>query len=103
MEPLDWGEGNYARTAAALAPASEALVEFAGIEAGQKVLDVACGTGNAALAAAERGADGHRRGPGGRRWSNRPRPGRRSAASSAAGSAAAPTSCRWPTARSTSR
>ncbi|HEX5909377.1 MAG TPA: class I SAM-dependent methyltransferase, partial [Thermoleophilaceae bacterium] len=56
MEQLDWGEGNYARTAEAIAPASEALVEFARIEAGQAVLDVACGTGNAAIAAAERGA-----------------------------------------------
>lgn len=56
MEPLDWGEGDYARTAATLVPASEALVQFAGIQAGQAVLDVACGTGNAALVAAQRGA-----------------------------------------------
>jgi len=56
VEPLDWGEGDYARTAATLSPVSEALVDFAGIGAGDEVLDVACGTGNAALAAAARGA-----------------------------------------------
>lgn len=56
MEQLDWGEGNYARTAEAIAPASGALVAYAGIERGQTVLDVACGTGNASLAAAEQGA-----------------------------------------------
>ncbi len=52
---LDWGEGDYARTAAVLAPAAEALVDAAGVGPGTRVLDVACGTGNAALAAAARG------------------------------------------------
>jgi SAM-dependent methyltransferase len=53
---LDWGDGDYARTAAVLAPAAEAVVEAAGVGAGDWVLDVACGTGNAALVAAGRGA-----------------------------------------------
>lgn len=53
---LDWGDGDYARTAAALAPAAEVLVDAAGVGPGARVLDVACGTGNAALAAAARGA-----------------------------------------------
>ena len=103
MEPLDWGEGNYARTAEAIAPASEALVEFAGIEAGQTVLDVACGTGNAAIAAAERGATVTGVDPAERADRAGRGPGGRAAASTRAGSAAAPTSCRWPTAPSTSR
>ena len=38
-------------------PASELLCEAAGIRAGLRVLDVATGTGNAALAAARRGCD----------------------------------------------
>jgi ubiquinone/menaquinone biosynthesis C-methylase UbiE len=53
---LDWGDGDYARTAALLAPAAEVLVDAAGVVAGDRVLDVACGTGNAALIAAARGA-----------------------------------------------
>jgi hypothetical protein len=53
---IDWGEGDYARTAAVLAPAAEALVEATGVAPGERVLDVGCGTGNAALAAAARGA-----------------------------------------------
>jgi SAM-dependent methyltransferase len=56
MEPLDWADGEYARTAAALAPASEAALDFAEVRAGDRLLDVACGSGNAALAAAARGA-----------------------------------------------
>ena len=53
---IDWGDGDYARTAAELAPAAEVLVEIAGVEPGDHVLDVGCGTGNASLAAAARGA-----------------------------------------------
>lgn len=53
---MDWGEGRYESTAQELAPASEQVVEAAGIGAGERVLDVACGTGNAAAVAAARGA-----------------------------------------------
>ena len=53
---IDWGDGDYARTARVLAPAADALLDAAGITVGQRVLDVACGTGNATLAAASRGA-----------------------------------------------
>lgn len=53
---LDWGDGDYARTARTLEPAAEAVLDAAGIVRGERVLDMACGTGNAALAAARRGA-----------------------------------------------
>jgi ubiquinone/menaquinone biosynthesis C-methylase UbiE len=53
---LDWGDGEYARTAAALAPAAEVLADAAGVGPGARALDVACGIGSAALAAAARGA-----------------------------------------------
>ena len=53
---LDWGDGDYGRTAAVLAPAAEVAIDAAGVGAGDWVLDVACGTGNAALVAAARGA-----------------------------------------------
>lgn len=56
MEELDWGDGDYARTAAVLEPAAGDVVATARVGAGDWVLDVACGTGNAALAAASRGA-----------------------------------------------
>ncbi|MDT7606408.1 MAG: hypothetical protein QOG96_911 [Pseudonocardiales bacterium] len=54
--PLDWGIGHYEHTAADLLPAARRLVEVAGVEAGERVVDVGCGTGSAALVAAARGA-----------------------------------------------
>src|SRR3954447_5936261 len=53
---VDWDAGNYEATAAELAPVAEVVVDRAGIVAGEDVVDVACGTGNAALLAAARGA-----------------------------------------------
>jgi SAM-dependent methyltransferase len=52
----EWSAGDYAAIGQRLAPAATALVEAAGVQAGMEVLDVATGTGNAALAAAARGA-----------------------------------------------
>jgi SAM-dependent methyltransferase len=51
-----WGLGDYPRMAERLEPAARAVVELAAVAPGDRVLDVACGTGNAALIAAERGA-----------------------------------------------
>ncbi len=53
---VDWGAGNYEWTAAELEPASVAVVDLATIHPGEEVVDLACGTGNAALIAATRGA-----------------------------------------------
>jgi SAM-dependent methyltransferase len=53
----DWGKGRYEQTAAELEPVAEAVVGAAAPVAGERVLDIACGTGNAALLAAARGAD----------------------------------------------
>lgn len=53
---LDWSVGRYEETAAQLLPAAELLVEEAAPLAGKQVVDVGCGTGNAALLAAARGA-----------------------------------------------
>ncbi len=53
---FDWSLGHYEETAAQLLPAAERLVEEAAPLAGERVADVGCGTGNAALLAAARGA-----------------------------------------------
>jgi len=53
---MDWSVGNYERTAEQLMPAAEALIEVAAPREGEHVVDVGCGTGNAALLAAARGA-----------------------------------------------
>jgi ubiquinone/menaquinone biosynthesis C-methylase UbiE len=53
---VDWGAGSYESTAAELEPVAQAVVERASLRPGQDVVDLACGTGNAALLAAERGA-----------------------------------------------
>ena len=52
----DWGEGTYELTAAQLAPVAATVVDAAEPVSGLKTLDLACGTGNAALLEAERGA-----------------------------------------------
>jgi SAM-dependent methyltransferase len=54
--PVDWSLGHYERTAAQLLPAARVLVDRASPTAGEYVVDVGCGTGNAALLAAEWGA-----------------------------------------------
>src|SRR5262245_65901792 len=52
-----WASGDYPAVAAELIPTlGPELVEATGIRAGQRVLDVAAGSGNAAIPAAERGA-----------------------------------------------
>lgn len=53
---VDWSAGEYERTASELEPAARHVVERAAIAPGERVLDVACGTGNAALLAAAAGA-----------------------------------------------
>jgi SAM-dependent methyltransferase len=53
---VEWGAGKYERIAEQLLPAAELLVEQAAPKVGERVVDIGCGTGNAALLAAERGA-----------------------------------------------
>jgi SAM-dependent methyltransferase len=52
-----WASGNYAAVAARIVPMAEHLAEAAGLRPGDRVLDVATGSGNAALAAARHGAE----------------------------------------------
>jgi SAM-dependent methyltransferase len=49
-----WGSGDYAVVGTTLQIVGETLCETAGVSAGERVLDVACGNGNATLAAARR-------------------------------------------------
>jgi ubiquinone/menaquinone biosynthesis C-methylase UbiE len=55
-EMVDWGAGEYERTAAELEPVARAVVEMAALTRGERVIDLACGTGNVALLAAASGA-----------------------------------------------
>jgi len=51
-----WSSGNFAVVASRIVLASELLADTAQLRAGSRVLDVACGNGNATLAAARSGA-----------------------------------------------
>jgi SAM-dependent methyltransferase len=53
---LAWQTGDYPRVGVMLQLMAEQLVEAADVRAGERVLDVACGQGNGALAAARRHA-----------------------------------------------
>lgn len=57
MASLDWSEGEYERTAETLEPAAIVAIDAAKVGPSSRVLDLGCGTGNAALAAARLGAD----------------------------------------------
>jgi ubiquinone/menaquinone biosynthesis C-methylase UbiE len=52
-----WETGDYPRVGNTLTIMAEDLVEAADVRAGERVLDVACGQGNVAIAAARRFAD----------------------------------------------
>jgi SAM-dependent methyltransferase len=52
-----WALGDYPRIAQIILGASRSLVDACAISAGQEVLDVAAGTGNLSVLAAEEGAD----------------------------------------------
>jgi len=52
-----WSNGDFARVASVMQIVGERLAERADVMPGEKVLDVACGSGNIAIAAARRGAD----------------------------------------------
>ncbi len=51
-----WSSGDFGKVAPTIEEVSVVVVDRVGVEAGQDLLDVATGTGNAALIAAERGA-----------------------------------------------
>jgi cyclopropane fatty-acyl-phospholipid synthase-like methyltransferase len=98
-EELNWGDGNYERTARTLEPAAEVALDTAEIAPGERVLDVACGTGNAALAAAQRGARAVGVDPAEALLTSET--AQRRSAQTPNSSSEAPSTCPWPTRRST--
>jgi len=54
--PVDWDLGRYEYVAAQLQPAAEVAVDRLAPRPGERVLDLGCGTGNASLLLAGRGA-----------------------------------------------
>ena len=52
-----WASGAYAAVASRIVLMAERLADAADLRAGERVLDVACGSGNAALAAARCGCE----------------------------------------------
>ena len=56
MQRKIWSSGDYPEVAHLIESAAEHVVNVAGVEAGQDVLDVATGSGNVAILAAQRGA-----------------------------------------------
>jgi SAM-dependent methyltransferase len=52
-----WASADYAAVAALIVPMAEVMVQAADLRAGDRVLDVATGSGNAALAAARCGCE----------------------------------------------
>jgi len=52
-----WASGDYSAVATLIVPVAERLVDLADLSAGSRVLDVATGSGNAAIAAARLGSD----------------------------------------------
>jgi SAM-dependent methyltransferase len=52
-----WASGDYSRVATLIVPVAERIVDLADLRAGARVLDVATGSGNAALAAARSGGE----------------------------------------------
>jgi len=52
----DWGLGRYEITAAVLEPVAQRVVAMSKLVQGDQALDIACGTGNAAIVAARSGA-----------------------------------------------
>ena len=54
---LGWETGDYSRVGSTLQSMAERLVEAADVRSGQRIIDVACGQGNAAIAGARRFAD----------------------------------------------
>jgi ubiquinone/menaquinone biosynthesis C-methylase UbiE len=52
-----WASGDFHAVAALIQPVAETLCDAVDLEAGSRVLDVACGSGNAAIAAARCGCE----------------------------------------------